>query len=174
MQTFQTPKGKAGSDIVDAMEESVHSHLEQIFAQSARRDTLVYGVGRTTMKFEDSGISARLDAQRRECEGQIVWHAGRALELALQIFYARGADRVIGRGYPGMSQEERKRDFKHGHSLVALYERIIAEMDKPRLVDALEFAYQNALHRGVTDIYIEEELIGSVFLPGDIRSSSDQ
>ena len=110
--------------------------LSERRAVAARRDTLVYGVGRTTMKFQDSGGAARLEAQRRECEGQIVSHAGRALELALHIIYARGADRIIGRGYPGMSQEERTRDFEYGHSLTALYQRIVAEVAKPRLEDA--------------------------------------
>ena len=167
MQTFQTPKGRAGSDLVDAMEESVHSHLEQMFGQSAKRDTLVYGVGRTTMKFEASGGAARLEAQRRECEGQIVSHAGRALELALQILYARSMDRIIGRGYPGMSEQERREDFARGHSLVGIYERILDETGKERLAPALEFVYQHALHKGVTEIHVKDELIGSVFLPGE-------
>ena len=167
MKTFHTPTGKAGSDLVDAMEESVHSHLEQMFGQSAKSESLVYGVGRATMKFQDSGGAARLEAQRRECQAQIVSHAGRALELALHILYARGTDRIIGRGYPGMSEEERRRDFAGGHSLTALYERIVREVAKLRLEDALEFAYQHALHKGVTDIYVEDELIGSVFLAGE-------
>ena len=167
MQTFQTPRGRAGWDLVEAMEESVQSHLEQMFSQCAKRDTLLYGVGRSTMKFQDSGGAARLEAQRRECEGQIVSHAGRALELGLHILYARSTDRIIGRGYPGMSEEERRQDFARGHSLVAVYERIVEEAEKARLDDALEFVYQNALRKGVTDIHVEDELVGSVFLPGE-------
>ena len=167
MKTSQTPIGRAGSDLVDAMVESVHSHLEQMFGQSAKGESLVYGVGRATMKFQDSGGAARLEAQRRECQAQIVSHAGRALELALHIVYARGTDRIIGRGYPGMSEEERQRDFTDGHSLSALYERIVREVAKPRLDDALEFAYQRALHKGITDVYVEDDLIGSAFLAGE-------
>ena len=167
MQTFHTPTGRAGSDLVDAMEESVHSHLEQMFVQRARLEALDYGVGRTAMKFEDSGGAGRLGAQRRECEGQIVSHAGRALELALHVIYARGADRIIGRGYPGMAQAERDRDFKDGHSLAALSARIVDDLAKPRLADALEDAYQTALHKGITDFYVEDELIGSLFLTGE-------
>ena len=167
MQTFQTPKGKAGSDLVDAMEESVHSHIEQMFAQCARRDTLFYGVGRTVMKSESSGGAARLEAQRRECDGQIVSHAGRALELALHIMYARGADRIIFRGYPGMTQEERNQDSRDGHNLATLHARILREVHAPRLEDALERAYQVALHKGVTDVYVGDELVGSVFLTGE-------
>ena len=167
MQTFHTPIGRAGSDLVDAMEESAHAHLDQMFVQCARRDALTYGVGRTVMKFQDRDGAGRLEAQRRECEGQIVWHAGRALELALHIIYARGADRIIGRGYPGMSQAERDQDFKSGHSLVALHARITCSLDNPKLADAMEFAYQTALHKGITDVYVEDELVGSVFLAGE-------
>ena len=167
MRTFHTPKGRAGADLVDAMEESAHSHLEQMFAQCARRDSLAFGVGRTLMKFQDTGGAGRLEAQRRECEGQIVSHAGRALELALHIIHARGADRIIGRGYPGMTQAERDQDFKDGHSLVALRARIIHDLDKPRLADALESAYQTALHKGVTDIYVKGDHVASLFLSGE-------
>ena len=149
------------------MEESVHSHLEQMFGQSAKGESLMYGVGRAAMKSQDSGGAARLEAQRREYQAQIVSHAGRALELALHIVYARSTDRIIGRGYPGMPDAERRRDFADGHSLTALYERVVKEAAKPRLEDALEFAYQQALHKGITDIYVEDELIGSVFLAGE-------
>ena len=149
------------------MEESAHAHLDQMFAQCARRDALAYGVGRTVMESENAGGAGRLRAQRRECEGQIVSHAGRALELALHIIYARGADRIIGRGYPGMTQAERDKDFREGHSLAALHSRIIRDLNKPKLADAMEFAYQTALHKGIIDVYVEDELIGGVFLAGE-------
>lgn len=65
------------------MEESVHSQFEQMFAQCVQPDAPAYGVGRSVMKLQDSGGAGRLDAQHRECEGQIVSHADRALYLAL-------------------------------------------------------------------------------------------
>ena len=37
MKTFRTPAGKAGCDQVDAMMESVHSEIEQMFTQFAKR-----------------------------------------------------------------------------------------------------------------------------------------
>lgn len=160
MITFHTPKGRAGSDQLDAIEESVNAHLEQMFQQKAKRDILTYGVGRTTMKFQDSGIG-RLEAQKRECDGQMVFHAGQALELSMQIVYARGKDRIMGRGYPGVVKKELNKDLS-SHKLLKLYERVLEELDKPDLDKAFEEKYQRALHKGVTDIYVDRSLVSSI------------
>lgn len=99
MKTYQTPPGRAGADQINAMEESVNTQLEQMFHQAAKRNTLDYGVGRTTMISGGADDTLRLDAQKRECDGSIVFHAGRALELALHVVYARGADRIMDSMY---------------------------------------------------------------------------
>lgn len=155
---FHTPVGRAGSDQVDAMEGSVNAHLEQMFLQRAKQDLLLFGVDRTTMK--DS--VRRLDAQKRECEGQIVFHAGRALELSMQVVYARGSDRIIGREYPGIDKKTSNKDRK-SHDLHALYSRIIHDLDVSDLNRALEVKYQEARHRGILSIYSGGQTLGDIW-----------
>ncbi len=157
MMTFHTPLGRAGSDQIDAMEESVNAHIEQMFTQRARRDLLLHGVGKAK-----TGSSSRLEAQKRECDGQIVFHAGRALELSMQIVYARGADRIMGREYPGIDKKALRRDLK-SHSLLGLYTRVIDELDRPDLSKAFEHKYQEAIHKGVISIYIGDQLLVSMY-----------
>ena len=48
MRTFQTPVGRAGSDQLYGILESINSHLERMFVQGAKRSILEHGVGRTT------------------------------------------------------------------------------------------------------------------------------
>ena len=175
MTTFHTPTGSAGSDQVDSMEESVNAHLEQMFYQRAKQEILSFGVGRTTMKSQDSGSGHRLEAQKRECDGQMMFHAGRALELSMHIVYARGKDRIMGRGYPGATKQL-KDDFRGGHNLLELYNKIVRELGKPNLDKAFEDRYQHALHKGITDIYVDDRFLTSIFLQGECpfieRSSS--
>ena len=83
METFATPQGAAGSDQLWAMEESIQGQLEQMFWQEAKTNSLRLGVGRTIITGDGVEMKIRLDAQKRECDGDIVFHAGRALELAL-------------------------------------------------------------------------------------------
>lgn len=167
MKFFVTPPGRAGSDQVDYMEESVNAHIEQMFYQKAKQEILSYGVGRTTMKIQDGGSDRRLEAQKRECDGQMISHAGRALELSIQIIYARGKDRIMGRGYPGVTSSQLKEDTQGGHSLLKLYRRVVQELGKQNLDKAFEDKYQYALHKGITDIYVDDNLLGSIFLPGE-------
>ena len=82
------------------------------------------------MKFQNEGGARRLNAQIRECDGQMVSHAGRALELSMQIVYARGKDRIMGRGYPGVPAKQLEQDLYGGHSLFKLYERVVQELEK--------------------------------------------
>ena len=165
MKMFQTPLGKAGCDQVDAMIESVHSEIEQMFTQFAKRRTLEYGVGRTTARLSVADSEIQLDAQKRESEAQLVFHAGRALELALHVVYARGADRILGREYPGVSDDQIKKDRdRKSHNLEPLYGRILQELSDPNMKDAFEDVYQRALHDGVIDMYLDEKLIESMSL----------
>ena len=167
MKTFVKPRGKsAGSDQIDAMEESVNTQLEQMFDQVAKRNALDYGVGRTTMNFGGVDNILRLDAQKRECNSSIVFHAGRALELALHVVYARGADRILGREYPGVPKVQIKKDRKN-HNLADLRCLIVRDLKERPMVDALEDVYQRALHTGVVDLFVNEELVWSFHLPDD-------
>ena len=118
------------------------------------------------MKLQYSG-GHHLEAQKRECDGQMIFHAGRALELSMQIIYARNNDRIMGRGYPGVSATQLKDDLRGGHSLLKLYNKVIQESEKPNLDKAFEDKYQRALHKGVTDIYVGDRLLTSIFLPGE-------
>ena len=104
MKFGETPRGCAGADQVNALDESINAQIEAMFTQVAKRRILEYGVGRTTMT--RSGADAqRLDAQRRECDGSIMFHAGRAMELALHVLYARGMDRILGARLPRRGAE---------------------------------------------------------------------
>ena len=164
MQMFQTPEGKAGSDQVDSMIESVHAEIEQMFDQSAKGKTLEFGVGRTTAYSTAPDVKIQLDAQKRECEAQIVFHAGRALELALQIIYARGTDRILGREYPGIDRKQMQKDTKK-HELTWLYNKILRELSSRNMKDGFEDVYQHALHSGVVDLYLGETLLDSFYWP---------
>ena len=76
---------------------------------------------------------------------------GRALELALHVMYARGADRILGREYPGAEKEQIDKERK-SHDLFSLYRRICALRQDSNIKVALDNVYQRALHKGICDI----------------------
>ncbi len=165
MKFWATPPGKAGSDQLLALEESVQAQLEQMFLLEAKSWTLAYGVGRAAPGAggEDT---IRLLAQRHECEDLSAYHGGRALELALQLVYAQSVDRIPGREYPGVSREDLAND-RQSHNLTHLHKRLLREADKPQMEDALEDLYLESLHGGVIDIVQGKQTIGSVLSPSD-------
>lgn len=166
MRTYQKPLGQeVGNDQLDAMEESINSHMEKMFQQVAKRRLLDFGVGRTTMKANSQ--DTRLDAQRRDCDASAMFHAGRALEIGLHLVYARGANRIMGREYPGVSEAEMKEDRGRGHGLRLVYGRIVDDLVGRDVRGALEFCYQRALHRGVVDLVVDDELLASFTLAED-------
>ena len=160
MKTFVTPTGKAGCDQIDAMEESVQTEIEQMFSQSAKRTALEYAVGRTGFRPYEADGKIKFDAQKRECEAQVAFHAGRALELAMHMVYARGADRILGREYPGVDKAMVDED-RQSHSLAKLYSRIINELTDRDMASAFEDVYLETLHSGVFDILLDDNLISS-------------
>ena len=160
MKQFTTPTGKAGHDQIDGMIESVNSELRQMFSQVAEFNALEHGVGRAVMTADAPSGKIRLNAQKRECQAQIVFHGGRALEIALHVVYARGADRIMGREYPGVSEKQMKKDRKN-HCLKSLYDLIVTEFSDRNMKEAFEDVYQTALHSGVTDLYLDHDLIWS-------------
>ena len=166
MHTFETPLGRAGWDQVCGMTESVHAELEQMFWQNAKLDLLHSGVGRTVQVDGSADGRVSLHAQMRECQAQAKFHAGRALELAMHVVYACGADRVMGRDYPGNDKGTLRKD-RESHSFSALHDRIVGEFTDRDMRGAFEDVYQDALHRGVTDVYLDEELHGSYILTGE-------
>ena len=170
METFVKPQGSyAGSDQIGAMEETVNTHLEQMFAHIAKKHVLDHGIGRTTAKHTTQ--DTRLDSQKRAYEAQTMFHAGRALELAMQVAFARGADRIMGREYPGATADEiaeLDKDRRSGHGLFKLYERIVETLDGRDMKGAFEDAYQRALHDGITDILLDGNLIASFFLNPEV------
>ena len=56
--------------------------------------------------------------------GQYRVPRGESMELALHIVYARGADRILGREYPGVPKAQINED-RGSHSLAELHCRII-------------------------------------------------
>ena len=170
METFQTPPGKAGWDQLHAMTESVQSELEQMFSQRAKLDSLTCGVGRVADRSGSSEDKIMLDAQVRECQAQAAFHAGRALELAMHIVYARGMDRILGREYPsantGQMGKQMAKDRK-SHSLAGLLDKIAEAMSDRNMRDAFEEVYQEALHKGVVDLYLDGKHIWSFFREDD-------
>ena len=154
------------------MEESIQAAIEQMFWQVAKRDSLVFGVGRTGAKSSDSpDRDMRLDAQKRECDGLVTFNAGKALETALQIIYSKVNNRIPGREFPGVSQAQMNQD-RRTHSLAALYDGILKSVDtKPelrkRLEDEFESIFQTAYHKGVHDLIVDRELVHQFFLVED-------
>ena len=166
MRFSETPRGHAGADQVNALEESIQAQLEKMFTRVAKRRSLEYGVGRTTITGGGADIQ-RLEAQKRECDGSAVFHAGRAMELALHVLYARGMDRILGRDYPGADPKQIQKDRK-GHGLGKVYRRIVGEFEGRNMKDALEHVYQKALHRGLVDIRVDGERVGMFCRPEDL------
>ena len=164
METFHTPSGKAGWDQLHAMTESVQSELEQMFSQRAKLDSLTYGVGRVANRSGSSEDKIMLDAQMQECQAQAAFHAGRALELAMHIVYARGMDRIMGREYPSANTSQLGKQMdkdRKSHSLAGLLDKIAEAMSDRKMRDAFEEVYQEALHKGVVDLYLDGKLIWS-------------
>lgn len=157
MRTFKTPEGRAGLDQIYGMTESVQAELEQMFWQRAKLDALLHGVGRSAHSDLGGDSSVRLDAQRRECQAQVTFHAGRALELSMHIVYACSADRIMGRSHPGSTKKQLRQD-RQTHSLLKLYKRILCEVTDRDMCDALEDVYLEALHKGVIDLELDGEL----------------
>lgn len=173
MEWFLTPKGEAGTDQLDAMEESIQAAIEQMFWQVAKRDSLSFGVGRAAAKSSDSpDRDMRLDAQKRECDGLIVFHAGKALETSLHVIYAKINNRIPGREYPGVPTNQMRQD-RRTHSLTVLYDDILSsdETNRPslrkELADEFESVYQTAFHKGVQDLIVDGELVDRFFLVED-------
>ncbi len=166
MQMFVTPKGRAGWDQIYGMTENVHAGLEQMFWQAAKLDVLSFGVGRTVNHKDTGDPKVEFDSQTRECQAQITFHAGRALELAMHIVYACGADRILGREYPGVDEKDLRKDRKT-HSLASLYERIKTALGDRDMCSAFEEVYQEALHQGITDVYLDDDLRNSYLLDND-------
>ena len=166
MQVFETPEGCAGSDQLYGMIESVHVELEQMFWQAAKLDTLSFGVGRTVYEDGKGDSKVRLDAHTRECQAQITFHAGRAVELAMHTVYGYGADRILGREFPGVDKNKLRED-RSTHSLSGLYKRIRKDLANRDMSSAFEEVYQIALHQGVTGVYLDGKLHGSYLLGDD-------
>ena len=167
MQWLQTPRGEAGSDRIDAMVESIQAAIEQMFWQIAKRDSLTFGVGRITEKSFDPDRRMQLDAQMRECDGLVVFHAGKALETALQVIYAKINNRIRGREYPGVSDNEMNKDRKT-HNLKALYKDILNSIDansrlRKEVNEEFESIYQTAFHKGINDLVVDGELVHQFF-----------
>ena len=163
MQLFIVPKGKAGGDVLAAIEESVQAHLDQMFEQDAKHSAIEHGVGRTGAGHDSGERKARVAAQLRECEAQMNFHAGRALDLAMQLVYAKGTDRVLGREYPGVDGKAIREDWKT-HDLKRLYDRIVAEVGRG-VDDEFEDTYQQALHKGFLDLILDDEFLRRITLP---------
>ena len=162
MKLFPTPDGKAGTDHIDAMIESAQSELEQMYGQLAKLKTLEYGVGRAvaTSDFGDSKV--RFLSQKRECEAQVCFHGGRALELALNVVHARATDRILGRDYSGAPDTVGK-ERRGGHAVKKIYDLIVEESSDKDVEGALEDVYQQVLHAGINEVHLDDRLIWSFF-----------
>ena len=167
MRQFETPAGCAGWDQVHGMTEGVQAELEQMFLQRAKLDVLLHGVGRTAQSEIAGDDKVRLDAQQRECQAQMTFHAGRALELAMHIVYACACDRIMGRSYPGIAQSKLGKD-RASHSFSSLHGRILSDISDRNMRDAFEDVYQEALHKGITDLQVDGKSHGSYLFNDDL------
>lgn len=158
MLTFQTPPGRAGTDQLYGIQESINSHIERMFFLRAKRSILEHGVGRTTSTAGGIDSNVQFHAQQRDCDAAMTFHAGKAVELSMQLVYAHGTDRIMGREYPGVPEGTIDKDIRKGHDLTRLYHRILAAMEDRDMKNAFEDVYQKALNRGVNGVYIDGEL----------------
>jgi len=169
MRTYHKPAGEeAGEDQLQGMEEVINGHLERMFFQGAKRNILDFGVGRTTLKANIQ--DTRLDSQKRDCDAGAMFHAGRALEIALHLVYARGTNRIMRREYPGITKDDLNNDRKIGHSLRPVYDRIISDLDGRDIKNALNISYQKILNQGITDIFLDDKKT-SIITPENIPLS---
>ena len=160
ISTFHTPDGRAGTTQLYGIQESINSHLERLFHADAQSKILEHGVGRTTSTAGGVDSKVQLHAQQRECDAAIAFLAGKAVELALQLIYAFGTDRIMGREYPGVAERTIEKDINKGHDLGRLYHRILGEMKDRDMKNALEDAYQTASNRGIVDVEIDGRRAG--------------
>ena len=164
MYYFQTPEGEAGFDRLDAMVESVQAAIEQMFWQVAKRDSLCHGVGRSAAKTSDSpDRDMQLDAQKRECDGLIVFHAGKALETTLQVIYAKINNRIPGREGPKVEDGQIQRD-RRSHNLEALYDDILESADagadlRREIENEFDSIYRTVYHQGIHDLIVNGKLL---------------
>ena len=163
ISTFHTPEGRAGTTQLYGIQESIDSHLERMFYKAARRRVLEHGVGRTTSTAGGVDSKVQLHAQQRECDAAVAFHAGKAVELSMQLIYAFGTDRIMGREYPGVVARLIEKDVGKGHDLGRLYNRILGEMKDKDMKNAFEDAFQSALNRGIVDVQIDGRMAWSEF-----------
>ncbi|MCY4259560.1 MAG: hypothetical protein OXC91_04775 [Rhodobacteraceae bacterium] len=176
-----TPDGAAGQDTRYSIEESADSHLERMFMQHAKWQALKYSVGRTSNLGASRGDTLRFQSQRAECNAAVNFHAGRALDLAMQLVFAVVADRIFGRRSAAVDGTKTEKERRR-HHLYWLYNRILeeaADRSDPFGADlrqAFDDAYQRALHKGVVDALCDDNIIGSYVPPEDqpFRTISDK
>lgn len=163
METFITPIGAAGTDQLSAMEETIQDHIEQMFGYLAKRSSLDYGVGRAVSD-GDVEQKIRLDAQKRGCHSRMMFHAGRGLELSLNLVYSRGMDCIPRREY----QRRGTRETTQGsgsHRLLFVRNSIVKDMTNRPMEEALEDVYRQALHEGLCDVMVDGEKRSTVYFP---------
>ena len=167
MNATRTPNGAAGEDTRFEIEESVNSHIERMFTQAAKSRALEHSVGYNSDLGANLPDHRRLQALQAECDAAVSFHAGRALDIALQLVFAVVADRIFGRKSKGVANKTVLLDRKE-HDLHHLYTRILEEASGPdgvggdMLVKTLDHAYKTALHKGVVDIMEgDNNIIGS-------------
>ena len=161
---FETKLGTAGLDILRSMEEDINFNIEQMFSYRAKQNTLEFGVGRATTKIQ--GYDSHVVDQKRLCDGKILFHAGKALELALQLIYSKGMNRIMGREYDRIDKKQLRKD-RSDHNLHSIYCRITDDMKKDGIKEAFEHVYRLSVHQGIQDIVDgNDNVVGSMFMPG--------
>ena len=153
-------------DQLIALEESIHLHVRQMNQCVAELNSLNYLAGVDVFIGARNENKIRNDVLIRQFESRITFHAGRALELALHLIYARGTDRIFGKEYLGVSKEQIRSD-RHSHDLAYVYQKICEDVDRDELLEAFEEVYQNALHQGVVDICTNDKVVLSLLASPD-------
>ena len=146
--------------------------IEQMSSQVAKRDSLNFGVGRTTETDSFRPQDAiRLDAQKHECEALIAFHAGKALETSLQIVYAVINDRIPGRESPGVTSNQLREDRKT-HKLTSLYDTILRSVEDDQLREGIEgefeSLFQTVHHERAVDVVVDGERLAWFLSSEDI------
>lgn len=132
-----------GADLMGSLIAEIHLHLEQMIQFAHRRDH----VPLTAPDDDKSTYRVRADFRT-------MWHAGRALELALHGALAVSHNKLLGREFRGAEPRDVKAERGGGHALVRIYEKLVRSDKVHPDVErcALPHIYLHALHTGMRDV----------------------
>ena len=159
MKLYTQPSNAAGMDVLISMEVDARESMRRSFSLAAERDYT-----KIADHFESKGEARsaeetwRVLAKLRNMDGAVTFHAGVALERALNLVHAYGTDSIRSR-----SNEGRK-----SHGLVGLLEIIGKEINGD-VGAGINDVFSRALEPGLMDIKHGVDMVGTVSTSNENR-----